>query len=114
MPPIKQPVKDTRSPEEIAIQSAMTSHYNTLIPGFKAEHVRIKNPLTGKDPLFSVNDPKFFELFYSLAQMGLKDKMMREIESFTVADSAWQGVYSALQGYFKAKETAHEASEVSS
>lgn len=114
MPPIKQPIKDTRSPEEIAIQSAMTSHYNTLIPGFKAEHIRIKNPLTGKDPLFSVNDPKFFELFYSLAQMGLKDKMMREIESFTVADPAWQGVYSALQGYFKAKETAHEASEVSS
>ena len=115
MPPIKQPVKDTRTPEEIAIQSAMTSHYNTLIPGFKAEHVRIKNPLTGKDPLFSVNDPKFFELFYELSQKGLKDKMMKEIETFIVSyDPDWQGVYSALQGYFKAKETAHEASEVSS
>lgn len=112
MPPIKQPVKDTRTAEEIAIQSAMTSHYTTLVPGYKAQHIRIKNPLTGKDPLFSVEDPKFFELFYSLAQLGLKDKMMREIETFAATiDPNWQGVYSALQGYFKAKEISDDASE---
>lgn len=114
MPPAK-PIKDTRTPEEIAIQSAMTSHYNTLIPGYKAQHIRIKNPLTGKDPIFSVEDPKFFELFYSLGQLGLKDKMMREIETFTsTIDPNWQAVYSALQGYFKAKETVDDAPQVAS
>ena len=71
MPPIKQPVKDTRTPQEIAIQSAATSHYTILIPGYKAQNIRIKNPLTGKDPLFSVEDPQFFELFYDLAEKGL-------------------------------------------
>jgi len=109
MPPIKQPVKDTRSPEEIAIQSAMTSHYTILVPGYKAKNVRIKNPLTGKDPLFSVEDPQFFELFYDLAQKGLKEKMMREIETFAAnLDPDWQAVYSALEGYFKAKESSNE------
>jgi hypothetical protein len=112
MPPVKQ-IKDTRSPDEIAIQSAMTSHYTVLIPGYKAQHIRIKNPLTGKDPLFSVEDPAFFELFYSLAQQGLKNKMMREIETFAATiDPYWGAVYSALEGYFKAKETADDSSQV--
>jgi hypothetical protein len=104
-----KPIKDTRSPEEIAIQSAATSHYNTLVPGYKAQNIRIKNPLTGKDPLFNVEDPAFFELFYELSQKGLKDKMMREIETFAAnIDPYWSAVYSALEGYFKAKETAPE------
>jgi len=108
MPPVKQ-LKDNRSPEEIAIQSAMTSHYTILIPGYKAQHVRIKNPLTGKDPLFSVEDPAFFEMFYELSQKGLKDKMMREIETFAAnVDPYWGAVYSALEGYFKAKESSNE------
>ncbi len=104
-----KPIKDTRSPEEIAIQSAMTSHYNSLIPGYKAQNIRIKNPLTGKDPMFSVEDPAFFEMFYDLAQKGLKDKMMREIKSFAdTIDPSWNAVYSAIEGYFKAKETVQE------
>jgi hypothetical protein len=104
-----KPIKDTRSPEEIAIQSAMTSHYNTLVPGYKAQNIRIKNPLTGKDPLFSVEDPAFFEMFYDLSQKGLKDKMMREIKSFAdTIDPYWNAVYSALEGYFKSKETVQE------
>jgi hypothetical protein len=114
MPPVK-PIKDTRSPEEIAIQSAMTSHYTVLIPGYKAQHIRIKNPLTGKDPLFSVEDPAFFDMFYDLAQKGLKDKMMREIETFAAnIDPYWGAVYSALEGYFKAKETASDPSQIAS
>ncbi len=111
MPPVKQ-LKDTRNPEEIAIQSAMTSHYTILIPGYKAQNIRIKNPLTGKDPLFSVEDPAFFELFYELAQKGLKDKMMREIETFAATiDPYWGAVYSALEGYFKAKEIGSDSSQ---
>jgi hypothetical protein len=114
MPPVKQ-LKDNRSPEEIAIQSAMTSHYTILIPGYKAQHIRIKNPLTGKDPLFSVEDPAFFDAFYELAQLGLKDKMMREIETFAAnIDPYWGAVYSALEGYFKAKETDSDLSQEAS
>ena len=113
MPPLKKQnkiaVTDKRTPDEIAIQSAITSHYNTLVPGYKATHIRIKNPLTGKDPLFSVEDPAFFEMFYELSQKGLKDKLMKEIETFIVSyDPDWQAVYSSLEGYFKAKELLDE------
>jgi hypothetical protein len=114
VPPLKQQkkaaVKDSRSSEEIAVHSAITSHYNTLIPGFKAEHIRIKNPLTGKDPLFNVNDPQFFELFYELSELGLKDKMMNEVQQFAeTIDPAWNSVHAALQGYFKAKEVSDDS-----
>ena len=112
MPPVKQPVKDTRTPEEIAIQSAMTSHYTILIPGYKAQHIRIKNPLTGKDPLFNVEDPAFFEMFYELSQKGLKNKLMKEIETFAATiDPYWGAVYSALEGYFKGKEIGSDSSQ---
>lgn len=119
MPPLKQQkkaaIKDSRSAEEIAVHSAITSHYNTLIPGYQAQHVRIKNPLTGKDPLFNVQDPQFFELFYELSQLGLKDKMMSEIQQFSeTIDPNWNSVYDSLQGYFKAKETSDAPSQDSS
>jgi hypothetical protein len=35
--------------------------------------------------------------------------MMREIETFAAnVDPDWQAVYSALEGYFKAKESSNE------
>lgn len=113
MPPLKKQnkiaVKDTRTADEIAIQSAITSHYNVLTPMYKAQNIRIKNPLTTLDHLFSVNDPEFYNMFYELAQLGLKDKLMLEIETFAAnIDPDWQAVYSALEGYFKAKESSNE------
>lgn len=108
MPPFKnkqKKVEDTRSPQEIAIDSAKTSSYNLCTPMYKAEHIRLRNPTTGLDKLYSVTDLAFYEAFYELSQLGLKDKLMLEIETFIVSiDPDWQSVYSALQGYFKAKE----------
>jgi hypothetical protein len=110
-----RPIKDTRSAEEIAIQSAITSHYNILVPGYKAQNIRIKNPLTGKDPLFNVMEPAFYNLFYDLSQLGLKDKMMREIETFaSTINPDWQKVYAMLERYFKNMEEANESSSNSS
>jgi hypothetical protein len=119
MPPLKKQnkiaVTDKRTPDEIAIQSAITSHYNILTPMYKAEHIRVKNPLTTRDHLFSVNDPMFYDMFYDLAQLGLKDKMMLEIETFAAnIDPDWQAVYSTLQRYFNGMEEANEISQNSS
>ena len=113
MPPLKKQnkiaVTDKRTPDEIAIQSAITSHYNILTPMYKAQNIRIKNPLTTRDHLFSVNDPEFYDMFYDLSQLGLKDKMMLEIETFAAnIDPDWQAVYSTLEGYFKSKESSDE------
>lgn len=107
MPPLKKPKtpKEEKTTEEQKIQSVMTSSQNIFIPGYKAKHIRIKNPLTGLDPFFSVEDPAFFELFYELAKKGLENKMMSEIETYAAKiDPDWQAVYASLQGYFKTKE----------
>ena len=108
MPPLgrkQKRVEDKRSPQEIAIDSAKTSTYNICTPMYKAEHIRVRNPITGLDKLYSVTDPAFFEAIYEMAQWGLQDKLMLEIETFIVTiDPDWQAVYSALEGYFKAKQ----------
>ncbi len=108
MPPFgnkQKRVEDKRSAEEIAIDSAKTSMYNLCTPMYKAEHIRMRNPITGLDKLYSVTDPAFFDAFYELAQLGLKEKLMFEIETFIVKiDPDWQSVYASLEGYFKAKQ----------
>ena len=112
MPPFgnkQKRAEDKRSSQEIAIDSAKTSSYNMCTPMYKAEHIRLRNPITGLDKLYSVTDPIFYEAFYELSQLGLKDKLMLEIETFTASiDPDWQAVYSSLQGYFKAKELLDE------
>jgi len=108
MPPFNNKQKrteDKRSLDEIAIDSAKTSNYNLCTPMYKAENIRLRNPLTGLDKLYSVSDPAFYEAFYELSQLGLKDKLMLEIETFTAnIDPDWQAVYSALQNYFASKD----------
>jgi hypothetical protein len=112
MPPHGQKQKrteDKRSSDEIAVESAKNSIYNVCTPMYKAEHIRMRNPITALDKVYSVKDPIFFEAFYELANMGLEDKLMSEIQSFiTDIDSNWQPVYDTLSGYIKAKKTATE------
>jgi hypothetical protein len=112
MPPHGQKQKrteDKRSSDEIAIESAKNSIYNVCTPMYKAEHIRMRNPITALDKVYSVKDPSFFEAFYELANMGLEEKLMSEIEYFAASiDPDWQSVYSTLSGYIKAKKTATE------
>jgi len=115
MPPLKKQnkiaVKDTRTPDEIAIQSAMTSRYNILTPMYKAQNIRINNPLTAKDHLFNVKDSAFFEMFYELAQLGLKEKLFDELESFIAnIDPDWQSVYADIVQYFEGMEASSHVS----
>ena len=119
MPPLKKQnkiaVKDTRTTDEIAVQSAMTSRYNILTPMYKAQNIRINNPLTTKDHLFSVKDSAFFEMFYELSQLGLKDKLFDELETFIVnIDPDWQAVYSDMVQYFESMDGSNEESQNSS
>ena len=112
MPPLKKKnvnkFKDERTPQEIAVHSALTSHYNIFTPMYKAHYIRIKNPTTTKDYLFKVDEPAFFEMFYELSKLGLKDKMMQEIETFTATiDPDWQDVYASLEEYIKIKESSN-------
>ena len=119
MPPLKKQKKitpvDTRTPQEIAIQTAITSPYKILTPMYKAQNIRITSPLTKKDHLFSVTDTKFFEMFYELSQLGLKDKLFDELETFIVKiDPDWQSVYSDMVQYFESMDGNNEIAQDSS
>lgn len=110
MPPLKQKtktaVKETRTPDEIALQSASTSHHHLMIPLWKAEHAYIKHPILGKDIHLSTSSPAFYEMIYDLCEKGLKDKIFKDIEYFiNNYDDNWIRVRDALIGYIKAKET---------
>jgi hypothetical protein len=110
MPPLKGSqkkavVKETRTPEEIAIQSAANSSHHIMIPMLDAAYVRLKNPLTGLDHHFSTNDPAFFNMYYDLAKKGLEAKLMKDLSYFAEHyDAKWNNVIDAVNGYFKSKE----------
>lgn len=111
MPPLKQTkktaVKDTRSPEEIAIQSAINSSYHCMHPMVDAAYVRLKNPLDGSDYHFSTTDPKFLEMLWILSEKGMKEKILKDLQHFANAyDPKWNKVIDLVNGYFKGKETA--------
>ena len=84
---------DKRSSEEIAIQSAMNSNYNVLIPLRDAKHAYVKNPITQKTAHFSTQSEEFFEMIIELCEKGLTDKLREEVISFSnEIDSKWSNV----------------------
>ncbi len=103
--PSKVQQKDTRTPEQIAIESARNSNYNILIPMIDAAYVRVKNPITGKDPHFSTADSAFFDLYKNLSDIGLQEKLDKELQYF--ADNynpAWNDVINNIHEYLQPKE----------
>ena len=101
----KAAVKETRTPEEIAIQSAANSNHHVMVPLYNAEHVYFKNPLTGKDHHMSTSSEAFAEMAYELSGKGLGDKIISDLTFFANNyDTKWNNVIQFLNGYFKAKE----------
>lgn len=110
MPPLKQKpktaLKETRSPEEIAIQSAINSSYHSMHPMVDAAYVRLKNPLDGKDYHFSTDDPQFLSMLWDLSQKGMEEKIMKDLQYFADNyDPKWNKVIQLVNGYFKGKQT---------
>ena len=83
-PSKKKKREETRSNEEIAILSAMNSEYSIMQPMADAEYVRVRNPLTGKDPSFKTNEDSFRELIQYLCEKGLTKKLEREFDEFAL------------------------------
>ena len=86
MPPPtkKKKPEETKSVGELALLSTANSDYNIMQPMFNAEHVRVRNPLTGLDPLFQTNSHSFRELIMQLCEKGLDIKLAREFNEFSV------------------------------
>ena len=61
-----------------------------MYPMVDAEHVRLRNPLTGKDPLFKTNSDSFREMIVQLCDKGLDKKLSKEFDLFAEKyDSKW-------------------------
>jgi len=99
MPP-KVQQKDTRTPEQIAIESAKNSNYNIFIPMKDALYIRVKNPLTGRDPHYSTSDTAFYDLYKELSDAGLQSKLDSELSFFAQNyNSHWTQVIQNIAEY---------------
>ena len=81
-PSKKKKREETKSMEELALLSAANSEYNIMQPMFDAEHVRVRNPLTGLDPFFKTGSNSFRELIQELCEKGLTKKLGLEFDEF--------------------------------
>ena len=89
-PSKKKKREETRSFEELSLLSAMNSEYSIMHPMLDAEHVRLRNPLTGRDPLFKTNSDSFRKMIVELCDKGLDKKLSKEFDLFAEKyDSKW-------------------------
>jgi hypothetical protein len=89
----KQVVKDTRTPEEIAIQAAANSHYNICTPLYEVQNVRITDPVTRLDHIYRVGSEQLANRLAELVELGLGMKLDAEFAQFeTEIDHRWGSV----------------------
>ena len=89
----KRKREETRTLEELALLSAMNSEYNIMHPMVDANYVRVRNPLTGRDPLFQTDSNLFRELIMQLCEKGLDIKLAREFDEFSVKyNTKWSSI----------------------
>lgn len=89
-PSRKKKREETRSFEELSLLTAMNSEYNIMHPMVDANYIRVRNPLTGRDPLFKTNSDSFREMIVELCDKGLDKKLSKEFDLFAEKyDSKW-------------------------
>lgn len=90
---------------ENAVASAITSSYNTLIPLKDACGVYVKHPTSSKTIRVSTYSPEFLAIYQELVELGMKDRLDRELLEFAQAHGdgwnkvrEWLGAQSAHVG----------------
>jgi hypothetical protein len=101
-----KPAREDKTTEAQRIQSAVNSQYYCMIPHLEAEYVTLRNPITGLDHHFKSDSEKFLEMVWDLCQRGMKEKILRDLQTFSeLFDSRWEKVIDLVTGYVRAKET---------
>jgi hypothetical protein len=87
--PGKTPAKSA-SRSENAVQSAITSPYNTFIPLKDACGVYVKHPMNSRTIRVSTYTTEFLDVYRELAALGMGDRLSREIREFSeLYGSGW-------------------------
>lgn len=101
----KKKREEAKTTSETMILAAINSPYRVCTPMWNAEHIRITDPVTRVDRNFSVTSESFVSYFLELSKLGLKDKLLSEIDYFrTSIDPAWSKTYDMLTERLSATE----------
>ena len=88
--------KDSKTEQQLLIQSAITGHYSLLTPLADCKHIYIKNPLNAQIKHFSVKDNNFAEYVKELSELGLGSKLEKDFTELISKDNNWKEVYDFL------------------
>lgn len=88
--------KDTKSEQQLAIQSANTSSYSLLTPLEVGKYVYVKNPLDSTMKHFSTKDQKFVDYIKELTALGLGSKLKKDVYELILKDDGWKETYEFL------------------
>ena len=88
--------KDSRTEQQLLIQSAITGRYSLLTPLADCKHIYIKNPLNAQIKHFSVKDNNFAEYVKELSNLGLGSKLEKDFTELISKDNNWKEVYDFL------------------
>jgi len=90
MPPKPNVGRKTARKEENVALSAMTSPYNTITPLEGAKYAWVTHPVTRSTRHLDTSSPEFLDLLKELHDLGIGERISRELEEFRAAiDPAW-------------------------
>lgn len=91
--------KAERKEESVAL-SVLNSPYNMLIPLHGAAHVWLTHPVSRKTHHLSTTSPEFFAVIAELFELGVGERIMRELNEFAAKiDPAWANVAAAVTAH---------------
>ncbi len=90
--PGKTPAKSANRSEN-AVQSAITSSYNTFIPLKDACGVYVKHPMNSRTIRVSTYTTEFLDIYRELVDLGMGERLSRELREFSdLYGSGWARV----------------------
>lgn len=81
-PKKKKNAEEQKTTEESAFLSEKNSGYNTLIPMFDAEYVKVRHPFLKVDLHMKTNSEEFINIFNEFCKKGLGEKLEKELIYF--------------------------------
>lgn len=99
-PPKKKQVREEKDSEESAFFAAANSDRNICIPMLNAEYIRIRHPFGKSDLHAKTDSSEFFITYKEFCEKGLREKLVREFNSFAdLLDPKWELVLAEAEKF---------------
>jgi hypothetical protein len=114
MPAKKKPGTSAQRPAVNAVNAALTSPYNTLIPLGDATGLWVKHPTAHTTFRVEVGSEKYFTVMQELVELGLGVRLRREFAEFAAKNDRWNAAFAALEQHLADKEILIEGTPIQS